>query len=149
MKVIDLKKEKKLLQQYVDLRNQYVHLLLTLPVFLDKTEEWLRKTDTEVRGIVQDETLYGVAILYVNMGGEIAFFVREQNKGLGSQLLNIIETVAMERGVKAVWAWVLDNNEIAQKVFEKSGYMREERIEKKVYNQKDYQGIIYRKELIR
>lgn len=148
IEVIDLKKEEYLIPQYVDLRNSYIDLLLSHPVTPTETKEWLTHEDVEVRCLVENGVLLGVAILYLNRRGEIAFFVREQNKGLGSKLLNIIETVAMERGLNAVWAWVLNHNEIAQKVFEKSGYMKEETTERKVYNQKDYQGIVFRKALI-
>lgn len=146
-KIIDLKNEEFFIPQYVDLRNSYVDLLLTLPVNINNTREWLKKTEIEVRGIVRDNILFGAAILYLDKGGEIAFFVREQNKGFGGRLLNAIEMVAIERGLKSVWAWVLDYNYIAQKVFEKNGYIREKIAPQKVYNKKNCRGVIFRKRL--
>jgi len=149
VEVIDLKKQEHLIRQYVDLRNSYADLLLTHPVTLTETKEWLTHKDVEVRCLIENGVLLGAAILYLSRGGEIAFFARDPNKGLGGELLNIIETVALKRGLKAVWAWALEHNEIAQKVFERNGYIKKETPEIKVYNQEDYRGIVFRKALIR
>jgi len=124
IKIIDLKEKEDFLDQYIHLRNKYVECLLTSPVTLSETKEWLKKSDIEVRGLVQDNVLVGVVILYLNRGGEIAFFVKEPNKGIGSQLLQIIQPVAKKKGLKSVWAWVLDENSIAQRTFEKNGFVK-------------------------
>ena len=147
IEVIDLKREEYLIPQYVELRNRYVDLLLTHPVTPTETREWLIHGDVEVRCLVKDNVLMGAAILYLNKGGEIAFFVRETNKGSGSRLLNIIENVAKERELTTVWAWVLKQNEIGKQVFKKNTYKKEEKIETKLYNQKKYQGFVFRKVL--
>ncbi len=91
--------------------------------------------------------MLGVAILYIDKGGEIAFFVRDQNRGFGSRLLNAIEMAATGRGLKNVWAWVLDDNYIAQRVFEKSGYVRGKKASPKVYDKKQYRSVVFRKRL--
>ena len=63
-----------------------------------------------------------MVILYVGKGSEITFFVKHPNQGIGSKLLNIIEDVAKERKLTSLWAWVLKNNFIAQRVFTKNGF---------------------------
>ncbi|MEW6740277.1 MAG: GNAT family N-acetyltransferase [Nitrospirota bacterium] len=144
--IINLKEHDFFIEQYINLRNSYAELLLTLPVNISDTKEWLKKNDIEIRGVVQDITLLGVVILYLNKNGEIAFFVREQNKGFGGMLLDIIEKLAIERGLKSVWAWVLKDNLIAQRVFEKKGFIKEEIIERE-YKGVIKQGIRYKKYL--
>ena len=146
MKIIDLKKEEFFIEQYVNLRNSYVKLLLTLPVSISETKEWLKRNDIEIRGFVQDNLLLGVVILYLNRDSEIAFFVKYPKKGIGSKLLKIIEKVAKEKDLEFIWSWVLKDNFIAQRVFEKNGFVRE-KITERMHNKKEYRGITFRKTL--
>ena len=125
MEVIDLKKDDRFVGQYVHLRNSYVDLLLTSCVGNSETREWLKNEDVEVRGLVSDDVLTGVAILYMNKGGEIAFFAKEKNRGIGGRLLALIEEVARKRKLDTIWGWVVDGNLIAQRVFQKSGFVSE------------------------
>jgi len=136
MEIIDLKQRKDFLQQYVDLRNSYAELLLTNPVSTSDTKEWIKQVDVEIRGVVKDRTLCGVAILYVDKGGEVSFFAERKGEGVGSKLLEIIEGVAKEKGLKSIWAYVLQENKIARRVFEKNGYSRGK------MTKKSYQGIL-------
>lgn len=147
-KIVDLKEEEFFIEQYVHLRNSYTELLLTSPVNIFDTKEWLKRNDIEIRGIVQNRVLLGVVILYLSKDGEIAFFVKNQNKGKGSKLLCIIEKVAKEKNLLSIWGWVLEDNLIAQQVFKKCGFVKEGT------TQKEYKGIIkqgtkYRKYLDR
>ncbi len=121
-KIIDLKNEEAYVEEYVSLRNHYCPLLLTSPVNVGETKEWLKRQDIEVRGILQDSCLIGVAILYLHREGEIAFFAKHPNQGVGKKLLRIIEQVAKEKSLKSVWAWVLNDNLTAKRTFEKNGY---------------------------
>ena len=115
---------------------------------IPETKEWIKKSDdVEVRGLVQNNILLGVAILYLNREGEVAFFTKEQRKGIGSQLLRAIEEVAREKKLKDVWAWVLSSNTVAQKSFMKNGYLLEQKTQRR-YNDKDLEGFIFRKKLI-
>ncbi|MBI4690946.1 MAG: GNAT family N-acetyltransferase [Nitrospirae bacterium] len=136
MRYVDIKEDENIIEQYISLRNRYTELLLTLPVNIDETKEWIGRNDIEVRGIVQDGILLGAAILYLSRDGEIAFFVEDQNRGIGGSLLEMIEKVAGDKGLKSVWAWVLKDNLIAQRVFEKNGYLRENDSER------NYKGIL-------
>lgn len=144
--IVDFKRDEQYLPQYVDLRNRYVDLLLTSPVNIDGTKKWMRETDVEMRGIVVNETLCGAVILYLSKEGEVTFFVREPNKGFGSRLLNVADMVARERGLEKVWAWVLDNNRIAQRAFEKNGYHREG-VTIRNHEGREFRGVIYKKSL--
>jgi GNAT superfamily N-acetyltransferase len=144
VETVDLRKHESFIPQYVDLRNTYKDLLLTTPVTITETKEWLLNKDVEVRCLVKNNILIGAAILYLNKKGEIAFFVKEQKGGIGSQLLDIIEKVARERSLDSVWAWVLSSNVDAQKVFIKNGFFLEKEGKKK-YNNKTLKGIVFRK----
>lgn len=126
MKIIDLKEEEYFIEQYVTLRNNHTELLLTSPVSISETREWLKRNDIEVRGFVQDDVLLGVVILYKQKDGEVAFFVRYPSKGMGSKLLKEIEEVAREKKLRFIWAWVRKDNLIAQRVFEKNGFKKGE-----------------------
>lgn len=122
MKVVDLKKEDAFVEQYVALRNSYADLLLTAPVTMDATREWLRRDDIEIRALTDNDTLMGAVILYLSRDNEIAFFAREKKRGIGTELLYIIKEVAKEKGLGHIWAWVREDNLIAQKAFEKRGF---------------------------
>lgn len=145
--VIDLKKEGYFIEQYIQLRNNYTEVLLTSPVNISETKEWLKINDIEIRGLVQNEILLGAVILYIGRDGEIAFFVKDQNKGIGSKLLNIIKEVAMERDLESIWGWALKDNFIAQRVFEKNRFVREGIVERE-YKGVIKKGIMYKKVLI-
>jgi RimJ/RimL family protein N-acetyltransferase len=101
-----------------------------------ETREWLKKNDIEIRSLVENDILLGVVILYLNKEGEISFFAKELNKGIGSRLLNIIEEVAKKKNLKSIWAWVLGENLIAQKAFEKNGFKKES------VSEKEYKGVL-------
>lgn len=143
-RIIDLKKEKGFVEQYINLRNKYADLLLTSFVNVLGTQKWLNTTNAEIRGIVQNNVLCGVVILHLDKNAEIGFFVKYQNKGIGSKLLNIIEKVAKEKGLDSIWAWALEDNVIAQHVFEKNGFVKKD-TSKREYDGMTKSGINYRK----
>jgi GNAT superfamily N-acetyltransferase len=145
MEIIDLQEKEYFIEQYVHLRNRYAELLLTSPVTISETKEWFKKDDDiEVRGLVQDNILLGVVILYLNKDGEISFFVKSQNKGIGSHLLHIVAEVAGKKNLEFIWGWVLKDNFIAQRVFEKNGFVKQGISERK-YRGEIKQGIRYKK----
>lgn len=144
--IVNLREEADFVEQYVQLRNRYCDILLTTPVNIAETKEWLKNNEIEIRGITRNNKLIGVTILYLNRQGEIAFFTSITNRGVGSRLLSVIESVARERGLSEVWAWVLSDNIIAQRTFEKSGYRRV-RESTKEYQKKTMNGFVLRKAL--
>jgi GNAT superfamily N-acetyltransferase len=144
--IVNLREELDFVEQYVQLRNRYCDVLLTTPVNIIDTKEWLKNNDIEIRGITRKNKLIGVTILFLNRQGEIAFFTSVTNQGVGSRLLSVIESVARERGLSEVWAWVLSDNIIAQRTFEKNGYRRD-RESTKEYQKKTMNGFVLRKGL--
>jgi len=146
LKIIDLKKDEFFIPQYVELRNHYADLLLTNSVSVDETREWLAREDVEVRCLIEDNVLMGAAILYLNKKGEVAFFVKEPQKGIGVKLLKIIEEVAKGKKLNSLWAWVMSSNLAAQKTFIKNGYLLEGETEKR-FKDKVFPGFVSRKKL--
>ena len=146
LKIIDLKKDDFFVPQYVELRNHYVDLLLTDSVTVDETKAWLVKANIEVRCFVDNHVLVGVVILYLDKEGEVAFFVKKRNRGLGSQLLKVIEDVAKEKRLNSLWAWVTSSNLAAQKTFAKNGYLLEGETERRFRN-KIFRGFVFRKKV--
>jgi predicted acetyltransferase len=142
--VINLKEEARFISQYVKLRNQYCELLLTAPVSVEETKKWLENEAVEVIGVVKEDVLLGIAILYLHRAGEIAFFVRRSNHGTGSYLLKVGERIARDKGMGSVWAWVLNKNVAARKTFTKAGYSLEKESDK-YFERKLKKGVIFRK----
>lgn len=120
--IVDLKEHPEFIDTYVELRNRYSGLLQTHLISLEETKGWLLGDGVEVAGLVEGGALEGAAILYLDRGGEIAFFVARPGRGNGPRLLAAIEEVARKRGLVRVWAWVLAGNERASKAFLKCGY---------------------------
>lgn len=145
-RVIDLKKEEKFIEEYVSLRNRYSELLTTQLVNVAETKEWLKDNQIEVRGLVQDHFFLGAVVLYLNREGEIALFVKDRHQGIGTKLLKIVEQVAEDKKLGSIWAWVLLDNQKAQKMFRKNGYTMETQ-SARFYEGEDKPGIIFRKKL--
>lgn len=142
--IIDLKKDDLFVPQYVDLRNRYAQLLLSTPVTVAETKAWLLREAVVVKCLIENDVLVGAVVLYLNKAGEIAFFVKEPKKELGSQLLRVIERVAAEKKLGSLWAWVLTTNLAAQRTFLKNGYRLEKECPRK-YDDEVLNGLIYRK----
>ena len=120
--VIDLRDHPRYVEQYMEQRNRYSDLLLTRPVSREETEEWLQRDGVVVRCLVEGGILEGTVILYLDRGGEVAFFARQPGRGVGPRLLGIIEETGHKNGLVRMWAWVLCVNERARRVFQKCGY---------------------------
>ena len=146
MKVIDLKDSAEFVEQYIDLRNYYAELLLSRPVTLEETRNWLKHENIEIRGLVDKEDFLGAIILYLDKDGEVGFFVRDQNQGIGTELLRVIEEVAKNIGLSFLWAWVLETNTIAKHVFQKNGFILVSTQQRR-FKDKDIDGSIYKKYL--
>ncbi len=146
-RIIDLKKEKAFIEAYVSLRNRYADLLLTRTVNAAETKEWLKRGDIETRAILWGSDLVGATILYLHREGEITFFVKEPNQGLGSQLLRIIEEVARQERLEYIWGWVLEDNLTAKRAFEKNRFIKEG-IRERTFKAQVKSGIVYKKYLL-
>ena len=122
MRSIDLRKDTGFVNQYIELRNTHANTLLTLPVDMESTLEWLRRTDIDVIGLIEGNTLLGAVIIYYNRKGEITFIAKEPGKGIGGKLLVLIEELALKKRLDYIWAWTLIDNFAAQRAFEKNGF---------------------------
>lgn len=146
MRIVDIRTEPRFVAQYLELRNRHAEILMTEPVSDAETHEWLRTAAVEIKGLVRDDQLEGVALLYLERGGEVAFFTRQPGAGTGSRLLQVIEGAARLRGISSVWAWVRKENIIAQRAFEKNGYDSSGE-ESRIYRGEERRGILYRKRI--
>lgn len=143
-RVINLKDEGSFIAQYVELRNKYCELLLTVPVNVEETKKWIENEDVEVVGVVKEDALLGAAILYLHRAGEITFFVRTPNCGVGAYLLKVVERIARDKGIVYIWAWVLDENIAAQRTFIKAGYALEKE-SSKYFERRPRKGVVFQK----
>lgn len=142
--ILNLKEHPELLAQYVELRNTYCELLLTHSVSIEETIQWIKYTTAEINVIQEDSCLLGVVLLYIDRGGEVAFFARERNRGIGTKLLLIVDGIAKQKNLMKIWAWVREDNLVAAKVFEKCGY-RESGREVRLFNEQRISGIRFTK----
>jgi len=146
MRIIDIRNEPQFVGQYLELRNRHAEMLMTEPVSDAETREWLRTAHIEIKGIARDDELEGVALLYLERGGEVAFFTRRPGTGTGSKLLPVIEEAARRQGLGSIWAWALKENVIAQRAFEKNGYIPSGE-ESRTYRGVERRGIVYKKRI--
>ena len=145
--ILDLKKNPDFLPQYVELRNSYCELLLTHPVILSETIQWLKWTTAEIHLIEEENCLLGVLLLYIDRNGEVALFTRKHNAGIGKNLLRVADNIALSFSLPSIWSWIRADNYKAVHVFEKSGYCFVKR-EDRIYDNKVISGIKYTKKLL-
>ena len=107
-----------IINQYVKLRNQNKLNLNTSPVTLEETFNWLSKARVFIKGLINENKLYGVVIIYIDKDYELTFFARDKGKGLGKILLGIADNIAKEKKIDRLWAGTLNNNILAIKSFE-------------------------------
>lgn len=142
--VLNLKEHLDLLPQYVELRNGYCDLLLTHTVKISESFQWIKNTTAVIKVIEEENCILGVLLLYIERDGEVAFFARQQNKGIGTRLLKIADDEARQLGLPSIWAWVREDNFVAAKAFEKCGYTASG-LEKRDYKGEPIMGIKYTK----
>ena len=88
------------------------------------------KNELAIVAVVQDmgtEKVIGVAHYFVDPGrnrAEVSFMVHEEwhDRGVGTQLLHYLVSVAKKTGIKEIYASVLRQNRAMLKVFNASGY---------------------------
>jgi GNAT superfamily N-acetyltransferase len=148
LRVIDLKENRELIVQYMELRNQYADLLLTDKVEREGTMAWLDRDDHVAIGLADGDSLAGVVVLYFNRNGEVALFSRRRPGGLGSRLLALAEEAALRRGLSRIWAWVRDDNRIAQNCFLKNGFSSASKVTR-VRGKSEVHGVMFEKQIMK
>jgi GNAT superfamily N-acetyltransferase len=146
IKIVDLKAEPQFIRQYVELRNTYCDQLLTSMVDLQGTEKWVADSNVEIMCAIDGKRFLGAMVIYLDKGGEVAFFVRTPGKGIGSRLLAAADLVARKKRIDRLWAWTKKENLPAQLAFENAGYQHIKN-ELKTFCRKTYQGAVYSKKL--
>ena len=146
LRIVDLKVDCGFVPQYVHLRNRYCELLLTYPVNVQETKEWLASANIVVKGIVDGNSLLGAVLLYIDRGAEIAVFVGRKGDGVGVKLLITIEDAARIHGLSDIWAWVRQDNISAIRLFRKSGYLQQTETSR-VYSSCAIKGYVFKKAL--
>lgn len=141
---VNLKREPGLVESYVELRNRHTRMLLTTPVQLTQTRAWLASTSALVHGLVAEGVLQGVCILYPERDNEVAIFSRRPGSGVGIRLLALVDELAAEAEVEAIWAWVRADNERALRVFVRAGY-KQDKQEVREFAGESVPGIRYHK----
>ena len=122
-------------------------MLLTAPVTAAETRAWLKQDGVEVLGLTEDDQLTGAVVLYKDRDNEIAFFAKERGRGIGTELLRIVEDAGGRWGIRTFRAWVLRRNLAAQKAFEKAGFSRSGE-STRTHEGKTEPGFEYRKRVI-
>jgi GNAT superfamily N-acetyltransferase len=146
IRIVNLREEPQFIRQYIELRNLYRDQLLTNEVDLQGTEKWMANSNVEIICAVEGERLLGAVVLYLDRGGEVAFFVRTPGKGLGSRLLAAADLLVKKNGTDRLWAWTMKENFPAQRAFEKAGY-KVVGNELKKFGHNSFQGAVYSKKI--
>lgn len=121
---VDLHKDSPWIAAYVELRNRYTELLLTEPVDVESTRNWLTSQDVaKVRCLIDVDRLLGCVLLYPARKGEVAVFVAEKGRGVGTRLIHLVPEMVSEMGLTSAWAWVRADNPVAGRVFENCGFV--------------------------
>lgn len=144
-KIVNLKEKQEFLEEYVNLRNNYVKALLTSKVTISDTLKWLANTDIELYGLVEEGILLGVVLIYLEKKGEVTFFVKTPGRGYGSKLLKVADQIAKKRHLPYLWAWTRKENLPAIRAFEKNGYEKQE-IKIRNYQGEKIKGYVFVKQ---
>jgi radical SAM protein with 4Fe4S-binding SPASM domain len=133
--MIDLNKNRKYIQSYIDLRNKYTEELKTKVITVESTVDWF---DSDKHGAIHCEIEDNrvVAAVIVHYRQEVTVF--SDKKGLGDKLLAEAETMAFELGMVNLWAKV---NKNSRKLFLRNGYKKEGELYSKNLHYSDKYGL--------
>ncbi|MBI5848101.1 MAG: GNAT family N-acetyltransferase [Nitrospirae bacterium] len=124
--------------RFISTRNSMPHEQLQKFVVIDYTREMVILAIRESEG---RESIVGMAQYYIDEKthtAEVAFVVRDdhQSKGIGSELLGYITLLAKRNGLHGFTAEVLMDNRPMLQLFQKMGFIVEQRAEAGVYELK-------------
>jgi RimJ/RimL family protein N-acetyltransferase len=131
---VDIKSaDSDMLLQYVGLRNMYVTELATEKVELEETLCWLKQTPVIIQGMVEDDELRGVGIVYRDRHDELTYFARYPRRGIGTLILKRMEDLASAHGIDRLWAKVNSNNVASARCLIRNGWVRTKSENKRTY----------------
>ena len=113
---------------YIDLRNRYTDELMTKPITVESTEEWLRSGGGLIHIAVECGSV--VSAVIVHKRREVTIF--SDKAGVGNTLLAEAEAMAQELGFCDLWARVEENNIKAHDLFLRIGYTLYDGVYRKV-----------------
>jgi len=125
--MLDLEKNTAYVGLYVFLRNQYIKELMTQPVTVKGTLEWLKENKGTILVHLEDGRVVSAVIIHNRQ--EVTVF--SSVKGMGDTMLKEAEVVARAKGYNHLWARTLPDNKQAQALFLRNGYTLTDGIFKK------------------
>lgn len=141
LEIINLKENLGFVEEYVTLRNAWKQNLLTDEVDLDKSYEWVKNSNTIILGVLENRQLTGVGMVYLDKENEIALFVKNQKKGLGTLIMRHLINEMKERNFSYLRGWTYNPN--MRKLFEKYNFKylgeRERAFKGEYYKGGDYE----------
>lgn len=145
--IVNLRKNLQYLEQYIQLRNTYAHALLSKNITYETSQKWIQDDLICVLLALEEQTLLGVAILYLAKDNEVSIFTKEHNKGIGTLLLQKLEQHALRKGLHSLHSWIADTNIASASLFKKQRYIQKKQTIK-YHNNIKYAGYIFQKELL-
>ena len=127
-----------IIEQYVRLRNRKKSYLNTSTVTMEQTFKWLSNENVYAKGLIKENKLYGVIIIYIDKNYELTFFAEHTGKGIGKILLGIADDIAKEKKIDKIWAWTLSSNLLAIKSLIGGGWNIMKKDSNKIYFEKKY-----------
>jgi organic radical activating enzyme len=117
--VIDLGRNRRYIQGYIDLRNRYTDELNTKPISVESTVDWF---DTGKGGAIRVAVEDGqvVAAVIVHKRREVTVFSAKPH--MGDNLLTEAEDMAYELGYADLWAKISPENQRSVRLFLRNGY---------------------------
>ena len=121
MTTVDLRQYKFLIPEYVSMRNRYVSELMTIPITLEMTIDWLdaRPSKGMVFCVLSGNSLVGAFIISFERRQEFSVFVDKPGTGTGRFILGELERVCRSEGISKIWARIRDDNVRAKAFFDK------------------------------
>jgi len=97
---------------------------------LEDIYEMISSVDSHYLILQQGKRLIGYASLYnrVESKSEFSFLIgipSMHNKGLGTQLLNLLSNLASSIGIKTLYCWIYKNNQASIRCVKKAGFIIE------------------------
>ena len=125
-----------ILSQYIELRNKFHKELDTKQVTLDETITWIQTARVLGTCIMENDTLIGVGIIYMDRGNEVTCFTNIQGKGIVGIVHKSLEKMATKENIHFLCAKTWAGDLRARRSLEKNGYVLTSLDEERAYYKK-------------